>query len=353
MGNNIFADKQYINDYECPRCHNIFPIYNRFKHDSRCTESNPLPLNKSRQIIVNNQNYSKKKSKDQYINDYECPRCHNIFPIYNRIMHDSRCTESNPLPLDKSRQIIVNNQNYIKKISKDAFEQKKEENIFFCEICGNFLPESEKIDHKLCHRLEEIENQQLQRQIDINRNINQTSQKNNENILEYKISNKEKINKINNLKKKLNEIEKKIIDIENYIKEKKIIIDNIKMEITKVNKELNNYSYNIIEINYLLNNLELKEKKLNGLEINIPLLLKPDEKLLSLIFISFDENIHYSIICKNTDIFSKIESLLYDKYPEYKKLDKSFIVNGKEININESLKNNKIKNSDIITLKLS
>ena len=65
---------------------------------------------------------------------------------------------------------------------------------------------------------------------------------------------------------------------------------------------------------------------------------------MSVIFISFDENIHYSIIYNNTDKFSNIEVLLYDKYPEYKKLKNSFIINGKEINISKSLENNNIKN---------
>ena len=96
---------------------------------------------------------------------------------------------------------------------------------------------------------------------------------------------------------------------------------------------------------------KLKKKKLE--ELNIPLLLNKEEKLISLIFISFDENIHYSIICKNTDIFSNILTLLYDKYPEYKNLKISFIINGKEINISKSIEDNKIKNSDIIKLKLN
>ena len=93
---------------------------------------------------------------------------------------------------------------------------------------------------------------------------------------------------------------------------------------------------------------KLKEKKLK--ELKIPLFIKEKEKLMSLIFISFDENIHYSIICKNTDKFSAIESLLYDKYPDYKKLEKSFIIDGKEIDTTKSLEDNNIKNSDIITL---
>ena len=71
---------------------------------------------------------------------------------------------------------------------------------------------------------------------------------------------------------------------------------------------------------------------------------------MSVIFTSFDENIHYSIICKSTDDFSKIETLLYEKYPDYKNRNKIFICNEKRVDISKNLEENNIKNSDIITL---
>ena len=67
------------------------------------------------------------------------------------------------------------------------------------------------------------------------------------------------------------------------------------------------------------------------------------------IFISSDENIIFSLICKNTDIFKFIENKFYEKYSEYKGLDNIFISNGRKINRNKSLDGNKIKNNDIIT----
>ena len=41
--------------------------------------------------------------------------------------------------------------------------------------------------------------------------------------------------------------------------------------------------------------------------------------------------IHYSIICKNTDIFSDIEKKFYDKYSQYKNTKNEFIVNWNKI----------------------
>ena len=124
------------------------------------------------------------------------------------------------------------------------------------------------------------------------------NENNNGNILEFTKLNEE----INNFTKELNEIEKQIIDIENYIKDKKMIINNIKMELIKTN-ELNSKSYNIKIISDLLN--ELRDNNSNELKSNFSLLSKKEEKLISVIFISFDENIHYSIICKNIVNFQK------------------------------------------------
>ena len=47
-------------------------------------------------------------------------------------------------------------------------------------------------------------------------------------------------------------------------------------------------------------------------------ILNEEEKILNINFITFDENIHYSIICKNTDKLINIINKFYDKYPEYK-----------------------------------
>ena len=74
---------------------------------------------------------------------------------------------------------------------------------------------------------------------------------------------------------------------------------------------------------------------------------------MSIIFISQNEDIHYSIICKNTDFFSGLEKLLYEKYPEYLENESinDFFVNGRIINKNRTLEENGIVNNSIITLK--
>ena len=105
------------------------------------------------------------------------------------------------------------------------------------------------------------------------------------------------------------------------------------------------------EIMKLVNQINQKDEEIKDLRANMPFNLKQGEKLISVIFISVDQKIHYSIICKNTDIFKKLEKKFYEKYPEYKNTKNDFIVNGKKINKTKNLDENKIKNSDIITIK--
>ena len=71
---------------------------------------------------------------------------------------------------------------------------------------------------------------------------------------------------------------------------------------------------------------------------------------MTVIFYSTDQQIHYSLICKKTDTFMDLEKKLYEIYPKYKKCENYFMVNGQKINRFETLEENKIKNSQIITL---
>ena len=78
--------------------------------------------------------------------------------------------------------------------------------------------------------------------------------------------------------------------------------------------------------------LKIKNKEIYELKSIFPYDLKKDEKLLTIIFYSVDQKIHYSLICKNTDKFNRIEEKLYDIYPEYKETENFFMIHGNKIN---------------------
>ena len=98
---------------------------------------------------------------------------------------------------------------------------------------------------------------------------------------------------------------------------------------------------------------ELKEKnnELKKIKSILPFDLQPGEKIMCLIFISVDQKLHFPIICKNTDIFTRLEKIIYDEFPEFSETENYFLVHGVKIDKYKSLEYNKIKNNDIITLK--
>ena len=158
-------------------------------------------------------------------------------------------------------------------------------------------------------------------------------------IFEYgNLENKHLLKEIKNLELKLNQNEKLLNDKEN--------------EIKKLNEKIKELSNLNIENE---KKLKLKEKELKEIKSLIPFEISQGEKLMTIIFTSFDENIHCSFICKNTDKYSKLENLLRDQYPEYlKEDDYYFIANKNKIKRNITLEENHIKNNDIIILyKLS
>ena len=59
---------------------------------------------------------------------------------------------------------------------------------------------------------------------------------------------------------------------------------------------------------------------------------------------------HYSLICKDSEKFNFVENRLYEVYPQYEESNNVFNANGIKITKSKTLKENKIKNSDIIML---
>ena len=150
------------------------------------------------------------------------------------------------------------------------------------------------------------------------------------NILIKELKNEKAKNK--KLEKEINRLTNELSKEESKIKD---LNDKIKISEKTYFKEINEYC---IKLN------ELKEKL-----SKFPFELNDNEKMISIIFVSFDESIIDAIICKNTDKFSKIEKQLYQIYPEYEgKIN--FMNNGIYINKENNLEENKIYNNSIINI---
>ena len=82
------------NDYECQKCHNIFPSQNRFIHDARCTVENPMALDQSRQIQLGIKHNPVKKENKKDVN------------IYDKKPHEIKPLITNPQNFEKFEQPI-------------------------------------------------------------------------------------------------------------------------------------------------------------------------------------------------------------------------------------------------------
>ena len=187
-------------------------------------------------------------------------------------------------------------------------------------------------------------------------NYNQFDNKiNNEQIKK----NKELIEKINELEKKLEKeknknkiLEEKILKLENEKKDIKNKYNDIKIKIKIENKNRNELKNDSKESLQLILEKDKEIKELKTELSRFPFKLKEGEKLISIIFTSIDQKIHYPLICKNTDKFNKIENELYEVYPEYSETENFFTFNGNKIIKSKNLEYNKIKNGSIIILNI-
>lgn len=182
-------------------------------------------------------------------------------------------------------------------------------------------------------------------------------------ILEKKQNSPQKIY-LYKINKYIEEINKGTYNTFNKLKDKmiKIIINLKKINFHKDNNKLNvinddndndkiNYNYNELKKEYF--NLKNENKKLKEIYSKYPFILLKNEYILSLIIISKDEKVITSLLCKNTDEFSKVESRFYQEYPEYLPNKVYFKFNNNLIDKNKTLEEIKLKNNSIIIFENS
>ena len=175
----------------------------------------------------------------------------------------------------------------------------------------------------------------------------------------YTIKNDDKIN-IDPKDKKINELEEKIVALENknieltkengILKEKvnKLTFELSKIKNSEKNLKINQNDDKDLYKKYIILNEKCEElnKQLN----RYPIKLKENEKLISVIFTSVDQNIHYSIVCKNTNTINNLEAELYSKFPEYSETENYFLCKGARISKFKTFDHYHIDNGDIIIL---
>ena len=77
-----------------------------------------------------------------------------------------------------------------------------------------------------------------------------------------------------------------------------------------------------------------------------------DEDFISVNFVSMGNQdiINYSVVCKLSWPFSKVEKKLYEDFPQYNMPETFFMVNAIKVEKNKTLKENNIKNNTLISV---
>ena len=153
-----------------------------------------------------------------------------------------------------------------------------------------------------------------------------------------------------------NPLENIIIDLDENILKDKNIIKLIKeqedlLRKRKNKKILNNKNEDLEEI------LKNKKNELNQLKYRLKNykqegVLNPNEKLMSIIFVSVEIGLEYSVICKNTDLLSEvIENKLRKEKDGLDHCNDYFITTKENIlDLNKSIEENRVNEGDIIYL---
>ena len=168
-----------------------------------------------------------------------------------------------------------------------------------------------------------------------------------------KDNNKNLYERINKLETSLNEkinqnedLKKKLKNLEDTLNQKTNELINKTNELNQMNK----INLNQNQLNEIINKNNSEIENLKSKIKRYPFELLPGEEIMSIIIWSNDQNVHCSFICKNSDLFVNIELKIYEKYPQYREHENFFTFKGIKINKYKNLKENDIKNSDIIIL---
>lgn len=122
-------------------------------------------------------------------------------------------------------------------------------------------------------------------------------------------------------------------------------------EIYLLRKELEVLRFELQKMNVYKEKYQ-KLKKNNEQKEYLITSIHPGEKIIAVNFVSMGvQDIgHYNLICKNNDLFIKLEERLYKDFPDFKKYNTFFKVNNKIIKRFKTMDENNIKNNDVISI---
>ena len=152
-------------------------------------------------------------------------------------------------------------------------------------------------------------------------------------LKDEKNKNKKLQDTINNLNNTINQLKQ-----EHYTEINKLTEKNKELEklLEEKNKEINDY---IFKLSNSSNNEQL-------------ISVKTGDKIIAVLFMTqgSQDIFNYTMACKTSDLFVRLEERLYHDFPKYRNYETFFMVNTRRIFRFKTLEENKIKNNNIISL---
>ena len=150
----------------------------------------------------------------------------------------------------------------------------------------------------------------------------------------------------------IKELKNQLIKANKIIEKQKLTINELQNKLNSYNTNINNYQNIINQKDLELNNLRMQLNNMNNMKNNIQsnnMFINKND-IVSVNFISMDQNVHFSVACLKTDIFAEIEEQLYKQYPQYRETNNSFLAHGSQVLRFKTIAENKIGNGLPVTL---
>ena len=161
-------------------------------------------------------------------------------------------------------------------------------------------------------------------------------------LVDEKIKNVKLTEEVKQLKKEL-QLERENNNNNTLLKEK----NELKTLTDKVISELN-YKIRMLELDLENKNKEIERLKNESINLNEN---SSNLDYIAIAFTSTDNKFIYPLTCKLDDKFSKLEEKLFEYNPQFQEKEPDFTINGNKVYRYKSLKDNGIKNHDIIIVK--
>ena len=141
-------------------------------------------------------------------------------------------------------------------------------------------------------------------------------------------------------------------EAKNTIKKYKSDIEELKLKLEAKDTEINNLQKIITEKEKKIDYLETKAQE-DDENDSFRLSRYPREQMMALNFECMDQRLHHAEPCINKDLFVDVEKKIYDKYPEYKEYNNTFLFNGKPILRFKTVEENKLESGKRIIMVIN